>query len=230
MPVAKSVEIHLLRHGHSSANGLGILAGRDNSVKLSPAGIAQAEALIPILQGGSYDLVLSSPIYRCQETLYPFLESISNKRAQTPFRLEDRLQEMDYGDWSGKKLSAHGKKPLWRTIQSRPSLVRFPQGESFLEMSHRVNEVLHEILQTKAERVLVCSHGDVIKAMIAQGLGLHLDQFQRIIVDPASISVISLSPDGASIIKVNDTSHLPTKNGSGKAKKRGPLLGGGAGR
>ncbi|MSW15508.1 MAG: hypothetical protein F2899_05965, partial [Actinobacteria bacterium] len=65
MPVAKSVEIHLLRHGHSSANGLGILAGRDNSVKLSPAGIAQAEALIPILQGGSYDLVLSSPIYRC---------------------------------------------------------------------------------------------------------------------------------------------------------------------
>jgi probable phosphomutase (TIGR03848 family) len=230
MPVAKSVEIHLLRHGHSSANGLGILAGRDNSVKLSDRGIAQAESLIPVLRENEYDLVLSSPIFRCQETLYPFLESTASQRIQAELRLEDRLQEMDYGDWSGKKLSALSKKPLWKTIQGRPSIVRFPNGESFAQMSERVNSALHDILNTGAKRVLVCSHGDVIKAIIAQALGLHLDQFQRIIIDPASISAIQMSAEGAHVIKVNDTSHLPKSAAPTKSKKRGPLLGGGGGK
>lgn len=230
MPVAKSVEIHLLRHGHSSANGLGILAGRDNSVKLSEIGLKQAESLIPVLADPSFDLILSSPIFRCQETLYPFLESTTSQREQAELRLEDRLQEMDYGDWSGKKLGVLSKKPLWKTIQARPSIVRFPNGESFAEMSERVNSALHDILNTGTKRVLVCSHGDVIKAIIAQSLGLHLDQFQRIIIDPASISAIQMSTEGAQVIKVNDTSHLPKSPGKAKPKKRGPLLGGGSGK
>jgi probable phosphoglycerate mutase len=230
MPVAKSVEIHLLRHGHSSANGLGILAGRDNSVKLSESGIAQAESLISVLRDGGYDLMLSSPIYRCQETLYPFLESTASERNPAEHRLEDRLQEMDYGNWSGKKLASLSKKTLWKTIQNRPSIVRFPDGESFAEMSERVNAALHDVLLTGAQRVLVCSHGDVIKAIIAQALGLHLDQFQRIIIDPASISVISMSTEGAHVIKVNDTSHLPKRSAKTKPRKRGHLLGGGGGK
>jgi probable phosphoglycerate mutase len=135
--------------------------------------------------------------------------------------------EMEYGDWSGKKLSLLSRNKLWSTIQQRPSFVRFPKGESFVEMQNRALESVRS-MALPGKNILICSHGDVIKAVITGIIGLHLDSLQRITIDPASISVISLSSDQARLISVNQTSHL----GKSSAKKRADSrlnLGGGSG-
>lgn len=133
---------------------------------------------------------------------------------------------MDYGKWSGKKLVNLSKLALWKTIQNRPSLVRFPNGESFLEMSDRAFTSVRESA-IPGKNVLICSHGDVIKSIIASALGLNLDNFQRLSVDPASVSIIELSGDSSRLILANDTSHLPhVRQNLGSKKLR---LGGGSG-
>jgi probable phosphoglycerate mutase len=226
----KVVDIYLLRHGHSSANGKGILAGRDNSVHLSDKGQQQAADLIQTLEPIKFDRIISSPITRCLETVRPFLKHLENGpiRKKPNFVKDNRLSEMDYGTWSGSKLSTLAKKPLWQTIQERPSTVRFPEGESFLEMQARISSLFTELFQGAKIRevILVCSHGDVIKATIAHFLGLHLDQFQRLAIDPASISHIRLTESGAFVVRTNDTSHLGQKKSSEGVKS---TLGGGAG-
>jgi len=232
MPARRSFEIYLLRHGHSTANGKGILAGRDNSVALSEKGNEQALAAADFLTETKFDQIISSPIFRCQETLYPLLESLASRKVQPQHRLDDRLAEMDYGDWSGKKLALLSKKPLWKDIQNRPSTVRFPGGESFAEMNSRTTDLLSSLSEHSGERFLLCSHGDVIKAIIAAALGLHLDQFQRIVIDPASISRILVTDTGALVRSVNDTSFHPREKVGTKSRRGSSkfLLGGGAGK
>lgn len=145
---------------------------------------------------------------------------------------DKRFLEMDYGSWSGKKLVLLSKKPLWATIQKAPSQVRFPDGESFLEMSARANQALMDSL-APGKSICIVSHGDVIKTMITQLLGLSLDSLQKFAIDPASITTISVSPERSSLITLNDTGHLKSSQKSGSAKKRHSgkyVLGGGAGR
>jgi broad specificity phosphatase PhoE len=137
---------------------------------------------------------------------------------------------MDYGKWSGKKLAALSKLSLWKTIQNRPSLVRFPDGESFLEMSDRAFAAVRGAA-IGGKNILICSHGDVIKSIISSALGSNFDNFQRISVDPASISIIEISGDSSRVISVNGTTHLiktPSKAKPGRSS-RNFLLGGGSG-
>ena len=134
---------------------------------------------------------------------------------------------MEYGDWSGKPLASLAKEELWKSIQARPSTVRFPRGESFSEMSLRANQTVLDRAQGK-KRILVVSHGDVIKSMVAFHLGLSLDQFQRISIDPASVTTIRLP--SSQVVSVNVTSHL-SKPQHGKMVRRDKFsLGGGQGR
>jgi probable phosphoglycerate mutase len=218
-------EIILVRHALSTANEKGVLAGRDNSVHLSEKGASQANLLAEALSKFEVAAIYTSPIKRCRESLAPYLKLPASPKTVTPL---PGVQEMDYGAWSGKKLSLLSKLPLWSSIQRKPSSVRFPNGESFNEMSARSIEALTQVA-IPGKAIVVCSHGDVIKSLVAAALGLHLDQFQKIFIDPASITRLRYVNGDFAVVSVNDTHHLESLKTPKKTKGRGPLLGGGAG-
>ena len=166
MAKSTSCEVVLVRHAHSTANLKGILAGRDNRVALSPRGRQEAIELAPVLAKMEFEGIYSSPLRRCKETLVPYLQGRSEQ-----LHLVDDLIEMEYGSWSGKALSTLSRHELWKSIQSRPSTVRFPDGESFGEMSLRANQAVINLASGKS-RILILSHGDVIKSIVAFHLGL----------------------------------------------------------
>src|SRR6185437_7605956 len=122
---------------------------------------------------------------------------------------EERVGECKYGDWTGKPLKELEKDPLWPVIQAHPSAVTFPgpDGESMLDMQHRAVSAVREwnARLGKDATYLVCSHGDVIKAIVADSLGLHLDQCQRIVADPCSLTVIRYTPLRPFLLRLNDT-------------------------
>lgn len=218
-------EIVLVRHAVSTANEKGILAGRDNTVHLSEKGQRQADVLADALLGMKVVEVYSSPIKRCRETMQPYLKAAKLNLSPLP-----GVREMDYGKWSGRRLATLSKLPLWSSIQRKPSSVRFPEGESFNEMAARAIEAIASIA-IAGKTVVVCSHGDVIKSLVASALGLHLDQFQKIVIDPASITRLRFHNNDFTVVSVNDTHHLaPLAVDAQKSKRgRGHLLGGGSG-
>ncbi|MQA13580.1 MAG: MSMEG_4193 family putative phosphomutase [Pseudonocardiaceae bacterium] len=195
----------LLRHGRSSANTAGVLAGRSPGVALDEQGQRQAEALAERLAPVPLAAAVSSPLQRCRETMAPLLGS----RDLEP-TLDDRFAEVDYGDWTGRELKKLGKEPLWKVVQSHPSAAVFPGGEALAAMQARAVAAVREwdaklVAEQGARAVwLMCSHGDVIKAVLADALGLHLDGFQRIVVEPCSISVISYTDTRPFVGRVND--------------------------
>lgn len=196
----------LLRHGRSTANVSGVLAGRSPGVGLDDRGREQADALVERLAELPIASVVSSPLQRCRETVAP----LAAARALEPL-LEERLTEVDYGDWTGSKLGDLGKEDLWKVVQAHPSAAVFPGGEGLAAMQHRAVAAIREhavrVGAEHGEKALwvACSHGDVIKAAVADALGLHLDSFQRIVVDPCSVSVISYTPTRPFVVRVNDT-------------------------
>ena len=215
-------EVILLRHAHSTANLKGILAGRDNRIGLSDRGKMEAIDISNYLSELKFDAIYSSPLKRCFETIAPWVE-----KTDAQIEVIQDLIEMEYGDWSGQPLAKLSKKTLWGSIQSRPSTVRFPNGESFSEMSTRANQAILDLAHGK-RRILVVSHGDVIKSIVAFHLGMSLDSFERISIDPASITTIRVP--SSQINQVNSTAHLITKSPNIKGKRDRFTLGGGQGR
>src|SRR5262249_35032613 len=158
----------LLRHGRSTANTAGVLAGRTAGVGLDEHGQAQAEALIERLALLPLAAVVSSPLQRCQETVAPLAQA-----RELEVTIDDRFVEMDYGEWTGRKLRTLAKEPLWKAVQTHPSAVVFPGGEGLAAMQARSVAALREWdakLATEYGRQvlwLVCTHGDIIKAVLA---------------------------------------------------------------
>jgi probable phosphomutase (TIGR03848 family) len=196
----------LLRHGRSTANVSGVLAGRSEGVGLDDHGRTQAEGLVDRLAVLPIAAVVRSPLQRCAETVAPLVEARGLEAV-----VEEDLSEVDYGDWTGKTLGELGKEDLWKVVQAHPSAAVFPGGEGLAGMQHRsvaaVRRHAARIAEEHGPKALwvVCSHGDVIKSVVADALGLHLDSFQRISVDPCSISVISYTPTRPFVVRVNDT-------------------------
>ncbi len=192
----------LLRHGRTTANTEGILAG-DAPVPLDEVGVAQAEAAGGRLAGLPLRAVVTSPLHRCRQTLALALPEV------TP-AVEPRLTECGYGDWSGRKLSDLVGEEQWRTVQQHPSAVVFPGGEAMAAMASRaVAAVRHwnDIVAAESgpdATWLACSHGDVIKAIVADALGMHLDLFQRIHVAPGSLTVIRYTPDRPFLVRLSE--------------------------
>ena len=196
----------LLRHGRTTANATGELAGR-RPVDLDDTGRGQAVRAGERLQKLPLVAVVSSPLPRCKRTV-----ELALPEAQ--IIEDDGLIECGYGDWEGRPLKELAKDPLWPVVQVHPSAAVFPNGEAMAEMSARaVATIRRWDAKISAEHGpealwLACSHGDVIKAIVADALGLHLDQFQRIVADPASVSVISYTSMRAFVVRVNDTADL----------------------
>lgn len=195
----------LLRHGRSSANDKGVLAGRKPGVHLDQTGLQQAQTAAGRLRDIKLDRLVCSPLERCLETIEPVAAGRRRK-----VQIDEGLIEADYGSWSGKKLSVLAKEPLWAQVQNHPSAVTFPGrgGESMTAMAARaVGAVRRHNAKVGPDGVwLGCSHGDVIKAIVADALGLHLDQFQRIVIDPASITVIRYTKDRPFVVVTNTSS------------------------
>jgi probable phosphomutase (TIGR03848 family) len=219
MAVKKRAIIHLVRHAQSTANSQGILAGRDNSVGLTPRGQEQSRALANHLNSLPLSAIYTSPISRCLATLKPFLAT-----SRLAVQKVSGVAEMDYGNWSGKKLKILALKPAWKVIQRRPSAFRFPDGESFLEMNARAVSAVYELAKPGRE-IAICTHGDVIKALLAHFSGEHMDTFQKWSIDPASTTTIAIAERSVKILKVNNTKYL----GEVTAKPARSVLGGGAG-
>lgn len=180
--------IFFLRHAESNANRSGILAGRLPNISLSDSGSRESRKIAKTLCDLELDLIISSPLQRCIETISPFL-----KRSGKNLTFEPGFQEMDYGTWSGKELKTLSRKPDWKTIQSQPEKFRFPKGESFKEASKRVSAALKRIeSENPKKRILIVTHGDIIKLAVTATLGLPINKFQHFIIDPASISTIDL--------------------------------------
>jgi probable phosphomutase (TIGR03848 family) len=195
----------LLRHGRSAANANGVLAGRAAGVELDDTGRAQADKLIDRLAGVPIAEIVCSPMLRCEQTVAPLAES----RGLVP-GTEPELAEVDYGSWTGSELKTLVKEPLWKVVQAHPSAAVFPGGEGLAGMQARaVAAVRRHDARIAAEHGpasvwLACSHGDVIKAVLADALATHLDNFQRIIVDPGSISVVHYTETRPFVARVND--------------------------
>ena len=195
-----------IRHGRTQANVDGILAGWTPGVVLDDKGKEQAAALGLRLTGLTLAAVVTSPLERTVETADLMLESAG---IDAPRRVDERVGECRYGDWTGAKLKNLAKDPMWKVVQSHPSAAVFPgaTGESMAQMQHRAVAAVREWNAALGESAVyaVVSHGDVIKACLADALGMHLDQFQRITVDPCSVSVVSYTPTRPFILRTNDT-------------------------
>ncbi|HWM05632.1 MAG TPA: histidine phosphatase family protein [Actinophytocola sp.] len=195
----------LLRHARSTANGSGVLAGRMPGVELDETGGRQAEELVARLAQVPLAGIVSSPLLRCQRTVAP----LALARGLVPVT-DDSLSEVDYGAWTGRELGTLFKEKLWSVVQQHPSAAVFPDGEGLAQVQTRaVAAVRAHDARLVAEHGpkavwLLCSHGDVIKAIIADALGQHLDSFQRIVVNPASVSVVQYTDTRPFVLRMND--------------------------
>lgn len=207
----------LLRHGRSTANADGTLAGWTPGVSLDDRGFEQATRVGARLAATPLAAVVSSPLQRCQQT------AAAVAAAQPRLggvQTEERIGECHYGSWTGRTLQELSQEPLWRDIQDHPSSVTFPahddfRSESVSQMQDRaVHAISHWDARIEAEHGpgavwVAVSHGDVIKALVAHAVGTPLDQFQRIVIDPASLSVIRHATDRPFVLRLNDTGSDP---------------------
>ncbi|GGK17697.1 phosphatase [Streptomyces camponoticapitis] len=227
----------LVRHGRSTANTSGVLAGRTPGVALDEQGLAQAAALPGRLAGLPLAAVVSSPLQRCLETVQPLVEA----RPGIGTHQEERISECDYGDWSGRKLAELADDPLMAVVQQHPSSAAFPGGESMRGMQARAVDAVRDWnARVEAEHgedavFLMCSHGDIIKSLVADALGMHLDLFQRIHADPCSVTAIRYTRLRPFLLRLGETGDLgsltPRENGAeGKKDSSGEaVVGGGTG-
>lgn len=224
------MRVVLIRHAHSQANLAGVLSGRRPNVHLSKEGIEQSKDLARRLGDFVPHEIRISPMERCLETISPWLNrNTSSKSIDQKPTIDHGLTEVDYGDWSGKKLSVLCKNRLWSVVQNTPSQMYFPKGEGILEMQTRALQSIHKSINRKVKAPLVIvSHGDVIKSIVADSLGMHIDEFQRIIIDPSSISVIDFSLVKPRVLLLNDNRAVVTDLLIAK-KRATNLLGGGGG-
>lgn len=196
----------LLRHGRSTANTAGVLAGRSEGIELDDKGREQAAQLVERLAGLRIEALVRSPLLRCASTVEPLAAALGLQPV-----IDERLAEVDYGSWTGRKMSELTGEPLWRVVQAQPSAAVFPDGEGLAQVQARAVAAVRDHDRQLAERHggdvlwVACTHGDVIKAVIADALGIHLDGFQRIVADPASASVIRYTPLRPFVIHVNHT-------------------------
>ena len=196
----------LLRHGRSVSNTAHVLAGRADGVDLDDKGREQADALVERIGSLPIRGLVTSPLLRCRRTLEPLADALGLDPV-----VDERLSEVNYGQWTGRKIGELVKEPLWSVVQAQPSAAVFPGGEGLANVQARAVAAVRERDGLLAEQHggdalwLACTHGDVIKAVVADALGMHLDSFQRITADPASMSVIRYTPLRPFVVHVNHT-------------------------
>ena len=218
----------LLRHGRSTSNTAQTLAGRTDGVDLDEKGQEQArQALVERIGSLPIRAIVRSPLLRCRRTVDPLAAALGLEPI-----VDERISEVDYGKWTGRKIGDLVKEPLWAVVQQQPSAAVFPDGEGLAHVQARAVEAVQNItVAGQRARGAMCSwlvgkHGDVMKPIVADALGTHLDSFQRITADPASMSVIRYTALRPFVVHVNHTGDQlasgltakPAKSADGKSK------------
>lgn len=194
----------LVRHGRTTANASGLLAGRTPGVRLDETGQSQVAAMGERLAEVPLVHLVTSPMERCRETS----EAITSRQT-VPTTVDDAISECDYGSWQGRPLKELSKEPLWKVVQNHPSAVQFPEGETLPAMQARAAGAIRAWdARIEAEHGgsavwVAVSHGDIIKSVLADALGMHLDLFQRLHVDPASVSIVRYGSSRPDVISMN---------------------------
>jgi probable phosphoglycerate mutase len=202
------IELMLIRHAQNDWVKSGRLAGRTPGVHLNEEGKKQAETLGLRLESVKLRAIYSSPLERARETA----EAVASHHPELTAAIEEGLNEVDFGSWTGRRLSRLSRRRLWQTVQRTPSRAIFPGGEAIRDMQNRLINTLEAIASRHGSgKIAVVSHSDVIKVAIAYYAGMPLDMFQRLIISPASISTVALGEHGPMILQVNDTSHCSSK-------------------
>jgi probable phosphomutase (TIGR03848 family) len=195
--------LFLIRHGLTAVTG-SRLYGRTAGIHLDEGGRRQAAALVERFDGVRLSALYSSPLERCVETMEPLAAARGLE-----IRSSDALIEMDAGDWTGRTLASLRRTKLWNTVQRDPSRFSFPGGESFVDAEARIlDEIERIVVRHPRGRVAVGTHGDLVRVLISHYTGAHLDQFQRVMADPASVSAVHLGEGMPRILLVNDTGSL----------------------
>lgn len=191
----------LVRHGRTATTGT-VLPGRAAGLHLSDDGRADADAAAARIGGlTGVAAVYASPLERTRETAAPIGRAVGQR-----VRTAKGLLECDFGDWTGRKLADLRKLPEWSAVQHRPAAFRFPGGESFTEMQHRIWGELERLVAThRGSTVVAVSHADPIKAAVAMAMGTHLDLFQRIVISPCSVTPVLFTDGGPVVLAVNST-------------------------
>ena len=225
----------LIRHGRTTANTAGILAGQAPGVGLDDVGVTQARNMADRLAGVHLSALVCGPLQRCRETADLL---VADGRAPEVVT-DHRLTECDYGAWTGRRLAELSRHRLWRVIRSHPAAVTFPGGESMRAVQARAVDAVREhdalVSEAAGPRAIwaAVSHGDVIKAVVADALGMHLDLFQRLVVDPGSVTVLTYTELRPFVVSLNDTGGNPSglhgKQRGRRVAARRTGVGGGAG-
>ena len=214
----------LVRHGHTPTAGK-VLTGWQRGVHLTTRGREQAEALLGRLDGVPVSAIYSSPLERCRETAAPLARA---KGLHVHARRD--LIEVGYGDWTGRSIRQLARTKLWRSVQHTPSAVRFPDGEALYEVQARAVEAVRAIEAENPDAVVaVVTHADVVRLLLAHFAGVHIDLYQRFVVEPGSVSAVATFDGYPRILKVNDTGDLrdlvpprPRASGAGMARRSRP--------
>lgn len=197
--------ILLIRHAVNDYVKTGRLAGWTPGVHLNDEGRAQAAALGERLAAVPLDQLYASPLERTMETA----EAIRQHQPHLTIQQHAGFGEVRYGDWEGREIAALARRKMWGVVQEYPSRARFPNGETLRGVQHRVVDAVEELALAHPRQVVaVVFHADLIKLTLAHYLGMHLDNFQRIVVSPASISTLVLGHSRPYIQTVNDVAHL----------------------
>jgi probable phosphomutase (TIGR03848 family) len=204
----------LLRHGRTSANANGILAGRTPGIELDAVGIEQATRAAERIGALPLVGIVTSPLERCRQTaaLVASRQDSGPTVAASLEQVDDEITECDYGDWQGRALSELSKEPLWAVVQRQPSAAVFPGGESMTAMQFRSVAAIRRhdaAFEQQFGPVAVwaaVSHADIIKSVLADALGMPLDRFQRINIGPASVSIIRYGSEQPQVLATNTDS------------------------
>lgn len=197
--------ILLIRHAVNDFVKTGKLAGWTPGVHLNDEGTAQAEALGQRLAKMPIDTIYASPLERTMETA----QAIQQHHPHLQIEQNLEIGEVQYGDWEGMKIADLRKRKMWDVVQEYPSRAFFPKGETMRGVQIRaVNEIERIVEKHPQQTIVIVSHADLIKMVLAHYLGMHLDNFQRIVVSPASINTLMLGHSRPFIATMNDIAHV----------------------
>jgi probable phosphoglycerate mutase len=199
-------QLLLIRHAVNDYVKTQRLAGWTPGVHLNDEGRAQAAALGERLAKARIDAIYASPLERTVETA----QAIIAHHPGLTLQLLEEVGEVRYGDWTGEEIRKLAQRKMWRVIQINPSRAYFPNGEAMRDVQIRAVNAIEKLIQKHPRQtVAVVSHSDVIKMILTHYLGMHLDQFQRLEISPASLSVIAMGAGRPTVVQINESHYLP---------------------
>ena len=189
---------YLIRHATNDTIGVSI-PGRTQGIELNAEGRRQAERLATRLAKEPISVIVSSPLERAVETALPLA-----RRLGLDVQISEQLTEVDFGDWSRQTLEKLNAVEKWQHWNAFRSGHRVPDGEMMVEVQTRmVSELQRLRSEYPNQSIAIFGHGDPIRVTLAYYLGVPIDFLNRIEVDPACVSIVTIGEHAPRIVCLN---------------------------